>query len=141
MATYKELHGTDIEVVTSDPSNPVVGQVWYNTTTEQLKTQRQFVTNAWSTSGNLNTARSDLVGTGSQTAGLAFGGNPSVTASESWDGTSWTEVAEMATGRRELGGCGATGSLDLAFGGNSGSVTGATEEWTAPEANKTITVS
>ena len=42
MATYKELHGTDIEVVTSDPSNPVVGQVWYNTTTEQLKTQRQF---------------------------------------------------------------------------------------------------
>ena len=57
MATYKELHGTDVEVVTSDPSNPVVGQVWYNSTTEELKTRRQFVTNAWSTGGNLNTAR------------------------------------------------------------------------------------
>ena len=46
MATYKEIHGTNVEVVTSDPANPVVGQVWYNTSTDELKTRRQFVTNA-----------------------------------------------------------------------------------------------
>ena len=39
----------------------------------------------------------------------------------------------MATGRRELGGFGATGSLDLACGGNSGSFSNATEEFTAPD--------
>jgi hypothetical protein len=37
MATYKEIFGTDVEVVSSDPANPVTGQVWYNTTTQQLK--------------------------------------------------------------------------------------------------------
>tara|TARA_R110002051_G_scaffold1633_1_gene9194 strand:- start:15 stop:161 length:147 start_codon:yes stop_codon:yes gene_type:complete len=48
----------------------------------------------------------------------------------------------MATGRRELGGFGATGSLDLACGGNSGSVTNATEEFTAPNiVTKTFDVS
>ena len=67
-----------------------------------------------------------------------MGHSPNLTNTESWNGTSWTEVAEMATGRRELGGCGATGSLDLAFGGNSGSVSNATEEFTAPD---TVTVS
>ena len=36
MATYKELHGTDIEVRSTDPSDPVTGQLWYNTTTDQL---------------------------------------------------------------------------------------------------------
>ena len=54
MATYKEIHGTDIEVVSSDPSNPIVGQVWYNTSTEQLKGRKQFIGNAWSSGGNLN---------------------------------------------------------------------------------------
>ena len=46
MATYKEIIGTNIEVVSSDPSNPVTGQVWYNTTTDQLKAQQQFIGNA-----------------------------------------------------------------------------------------------
>ena len=57
MATYKEIIGTNIEVVSSDPSNPVTGQVWYNTTTDQLKARQQFVGNAWSSGGNLNTGR------------------------------------------------------------------------------------
>ena len=76
MATYKEIFGTDVEVVSSDPANPVTGQVWYNTTTQQLKGYKQFIGNAWSTGGNMNTARGFLGGTGTQTAALAFGGNP-----------------------------------------------------------------
>ena len=30
MTTYKEINGTDITVVSSDPSNPLLGEVWYN---------------------------------------------------------------------------------------------------------------
>ena len=37
MATYKEIRGTQIEAVATDPSNPVEGQVWYNTTSNALK--------------------------------------------------------------------------------------------------------
>ena len=37
MAEYKQLHGTNIETVSSDPSNPVNGQVWYNSTSQALK--------------------------------------------------------------------------------------------------------
>ena len=37
MATYKEIHGTNIEVLSSDPSNPITGQIWYNTSTNSVK--------------------------------------------------------------------------------------------------------
>ena len=37
MTTYKEIKGTQIEVVSSDPSNPVEGQVWYNSTDQAVK--------------------------------------------------------------------------------------------------------
>ena len=57
MTTYKEINGTDITVVSSDPSNPLIGEVWYNTTTQKLKGYQQVLGNAWATGGNLNTAR------------------------------------------------------------------------------------
>ena len=108
MTTYKELHGTDIEVRSSDPSNPVTGQLWYNTTTDQIKGARQFVGNAWASGGNLNTARSLAGGSGTQTAALAFGGNDGSVAGETeqYDGSSWTEVNDMNTARQQFGGCG-----------------------------------
>ena len=72
MATYKEINGTDITVVSSDPSNPVTGEVWYNTTTQKLKGYQQVLGNAWSTGGNLgNTARQAL-DAGTQTAALGL---------------------------------------------------------------------
>jgi hypothetical protein len=30
MTTFKEIRGTTIEVVSSDPANPETGQIWYN---------------------------------------------------------------------------------------------------------------
>jgi hypothetical protein len=42
MATYKEIRGTQIEAVATDPSNPVEGQVWYNTTSNVLKGQAGY---------------------------------------------------------------------------------------------------
>lgn len=37
MATYIQLGGVKIPIVSSDPSNPENGQMWYNTTSGQLK--------------------------------------------------------------------------------------------------------
>ena len=74
MTIYKEIIGTNIEAVSSDPANPVEGQVWYNTTSQTLKGQSATTTAAWATGGNLNLARQNLGGTGTQTAALAFGG-------------------------------------------------------------------
>ena len=73
MTTFKEIRGTAIRSVSSDPSNPEVGQIWYNNTIGVLKGY-QLVADAWSSGGNLNTARRILAGAGTQTAGLGFGG-------------------------------------------------------------------
>jgi len=37
MATYITIHGATIQVLSADPSNPVEGQIWYNTTTSTIK--------------------------------------------------------------------------------------------------------
>ena len=97
MTTYKELKGTNIEVNSSDPSNPIEGQVWYNTTSNVLKGLRPTLSGSWATGGALNNARSTLAAAGSQTAALGFGGYPSPSRNytESYDGTSWTEVNDL----------------------------------------------
>ena len=120
MATYKEINGTDITIVSSDPSNPVTGEVWYNTTTQKLKGYQQVLSQAWSTGGNLNTARAGITGAGTQTAALAFGGsNPTGSTiygnTEKYDGSSWTEVNDMNTARTNMGRSG-TQTSALAFG-------------------------
>jgi hypothetical protein len=97
--------------------------------------------NSWTSVNSMNTARTALGGAGTQTAGLAFGGNDGtptyLSATEEYNGTSWTtSPASMSTARAYLAGNG-TQSLALAVGGNTGTAnTGATEEydgtsWTA----------
>jgi len=75
MTTYKEINGTNIQVVSSDPSNPVEGQIWYNTSSNTVK---GFLVSlgTWATGGDLNTARYQLAGAGvSSSSALAFGGD------------------------------------------------------------------
>ena len=131
MTKYKDIIGTDIQVVTTDPTE-VTGQVLYNSDEGELKTRNQFIGNSWSTGGNMNTARDYLAssGQGTQTSTIAFGGStPSVTAvTESWNGSSWTEVNDLNTARQMLAGAG-TATSALGFGGTTGSLTGVTESW------------
>ena len=77
MAEYKTLKGFEIQFLESDPANPIVGQVFYNSTTQTLKgvIAGGGPSGTWASGGNLNTARRNLGGTGTQTAALAFGGN------------------------------------------------------------------
>ena len=49
MANYKDIHGTNIETVTSDPDNPVNGQVWYNSTEQALKGFTSNPAGTWAT--------------------------------------------------------------------------------------------
>ena len=74
MSTYYQIFGGKINVVASDPSNPIKGQVWFNSGTPALKYRSALTTNTWISGGNLGTARAFLAGAGTQTAGLGFGG-------------------------------------------------------------------
>jgi hypothetical protein len=79
MAEYINIKGQSIEVVASDPANPTIGQIWYNSTSNTLKAFDLTTAGAWATGGNVGTARSIYcMGAGTQTAGLAFGGNDSI---------------------------------------------------------------
>ena len=71
MTTYKEIKGTQIEVVSSDPSNPVEGQVWYNSTDQAVKGQSVTTAGSWATVTSLNTARRTPGAGGTSTAALA----------------------------------------------------------------------
>jgi hypothetical protein len=74
MADYINIYGQDILAVASDPANPTVGQIWYNTTSNTLKGGGVSSVGSWATGNNMNTARMVLAGAGTQTAALAFGG-------------------------------------------------------------------
>ena len=80
----------------------------------------------------MNTARANSAGAGLQTAALVFtGGSPATTATESWNGTSWTTVNSMNTARSNLTG-GGTQTAAYGAGGFAPSIpsrTGATELW------------
>ena len=113
MTTYKEIRGTNIEVLASDPSNPVTGQVWYNSTDNVVK--GFFVnTGSWATKNGMNQDRQNLAGAGiTATAALAFGGEPDTydARTELYNGTNWTEVNDLQTdGRGRLGGAGTSTS-------------------------------
>ncbi len=99
---------------------------------------------SWTPVADLNTARRQLSGSGSSnTSALAFGGregpsstdtaktNLSQTKTETYNGTSWTEIADLNTERYLCGSGGDGVTSALAFGG--GSIPGAefneTESW------------
>jgi hypothetical protein len=67
MTTYKEIFGKYIKNYSSDPTDDVEGQVWYNSTTGVFKSV--LASAAWSAGGNMGTARS-ISRSGTQTAGL-----------------------------------------------------------------------
>ena len=54
MSNYKTLKGLFIKHVSSDPSNLIEGQIWYNTTTQVLKVAPQIT--SWASGGDMNKA-------------------------------------------------------------------------------------
>jgi hypothetical protein len=74
MAEYKGIKGFKVQYLSADPSDPNIGQTWYNSTSKDLKFT-EFATAAWASGGNLGTARRGIAGAGTQTSGLSFGGS------------------------------------------------------------------
>ena len=74
------------------------------------------------------------------TSALCFGGRSTIVNTEDWNGSSWTEVNNMATGRGYMA-SGGTSSSAIISGGEAPGYTAATEEWTIPQAIKTIDLS
>ena len=137
MAEYKEIHGSNIEIVSSDPSNPVVGQVWYNTSSQVLKGFSSSPAGTWATSTAMNTGRASLGGAGTKAAAVVFGGQGGPpapgyqTLCETWNGSAWTEIGDTSNARSGLAPAqSGTTTAGLVFGGDG--VIASTEEWLKP---------
>jgi len=132
MTDYKTIKGGLVKAVSSDPSNPYVGEVWFNSTTNLLKV-RSFA-GAWSTGGTVSTAREYGAGCGTQTAALLAGGyryspNTGVADSEEYNGTGWTEGDELSTAGYKRGGLGTQTAAVVGPGHSTGPVVASTEEY------------
>ena len=97
---YKKLKGQNIQVLDTDPV-PYVG--------------------AWSSGGNMNTARWNIAGAGTQTSALGINGQSpdAVTNVEEYNGSSWSEVAENNTARTGGGASGSNAEAVLFFAGQA----------------------
>jgi len=127
MTAYTGIQGQNILIVSSDPANPVEGQIWYNTTSNTLKDyQNVVVAAAWASGGNLNTARSQISALGADATnvlnvgGYAYGPNTYVDNVEQYNGTSWTAQTGTPTslGFRSSGG---TVTAGIVMGGHDNS--------------------
>ena len=108
MSEYKGIKGFQVQTRTEDPvpyaqalaDNPYAG--------------------SWSSGGSLNQARNNLSGFGTQTSSLAVGGNNGGSYygnAESYNGTAFTEVADLNQARRNTGSAGADNTAGITFGG------------------------
>ena len=132
MATYYGTYGQKVQYLASDPSDPQIGQVWYNSTSAVLKVRQLATVNAWASGGNYPISRNFLGSTGTQTAALAYGGSfPYVTTTALYNGTSWTDNPTGLNTARDRAESGGTQTAALGFGGYIGGTgnTGASESW------------
>ena len=101
MTTFKEIRGTDILALSSDPANPELGQIWYNSSSGTLKGSLLQV-GAWSAGNNTNSPRTFGTSVGLQNAALLMGSQNYgplgyTNKVESYNGTSWTATTSMNT--------------------------------------------
>ena len=118
MADYKAIKGWTIQTVSSDPSNPIKGQVWYNSTLGKLKGAK-LQAGSWASGNDSNTSAFGRGCFGIQTAAVMYGGAPYTANSETYDGSSWTEGSNLNQPRAYCGGAG-TATAGIAITGYNG---------------------
>ena len=96
MADYININGNNIPIRASDPSNPIQGEIWYNSTTNLLKGQG-FQAAAWATGTNYPLTVRDATGFGTPTAAIIMGGNdpPTISTVNTYDGSSWASATSL----------------------------------------------
>ena len=129
MSDYKSILGKPIKLVSANLDNAQAeGQVWYNSTTGEFKDLP--LVKAWSSSGNMGTARYLIGSCGSQTAALGFGGysGSNKNDTEEYNGFNWTAGGNLNTARWGMAGAGSQ-SAALAAGGFVSAASALTEEY------------
>ena len=133
MTTYKGIRGLTIRTIAGDASPLIQGDIWYDSTAYKIKGAK-IPAGAWSSGTNLNTSRAYGGGVGPATNNIAFTGKPDGTATwltvtEAYNGTTWTEVADLSGGQANFA-CGGTAESAFIAGGEPGHLTNC-EEWDA----------
>ena len=112
MTTYKGIRGITLRTVAGDISPVALGDIWYNNVARVIKVG-QTTAGSWASGGNCNQARSETCGCGIQTAAMIIGGDggaphptptPAIGETEIYDGSSWTEVADLNSARNQASG-------------------------------------
>jgi hypothetical protein len=96
------------------------GQLYFNSTTNTFKeTISDVPGTSWSSGTNLNSTRTFNNAAGSIPSAITFGGSPAPTQAyaEQWNGSAWTEVADLNEGRVGGAGGGASGTDAIMAGG------------------------
>jgi hypothetical protein len=134
MANYKDIKGTAVSIVSSNPSTITEGSVWYNTTDEALRVGRTTAAGAWSSAPNLVQPANSSAGDGPADAAIIYSGdiyayyasypeNPSSKPglhTQTYDGTSWTLGPNMNDSARYRGSTShGSQTATLAFGGDA----------------------
>ena len=121
MATYRSIVGHKINKVSSDPAEPLTGQMWYNSTTATLR--GLGVVEAWSSAAPMTTGRYSAGGGGTQTAAIVAGGGTqtgTTATTELYNGSGWSGAPNMNTSRGGLGSSkDGSQTAHLVFGGSS----------------------
>ena len=115
--------------------------------TEEYNVSTNTVTAAaWAAGNNLNTGRSALGGTGTQTAALAISGQtspgPYTPATEEYDGASWTSSGAVGTARYTMAAGGTQTAAIVSMGYSGGAAITTTElyngsSWTSGTSSNT----
>jgi len=131
MTNYRSLVGQKVKKVSSNPSDALDGQIWYNTTEQKLKGLPLL--SAWSSTSPLSTARQAVGGIGTQSANLVVGGYVSAesTLVEEYDGSGWSTGGALPAARQSGGGFGTQTAGVYAGGGLSpnSTATNSTQEY------------
>ena len=136
MSTYKKEVGTAVQNAAGTLSGVIEGQLWYNSTAGSFQFRSFTTAGAWATATSINTARRTLATSVQSPVSsvLAYGGNnPGGTVegeTEQYNGTTWTELADLNTARGSGSG-GGTNTAALYTGGYLGppGSTGVVESW------------
>ena len=113
MAKYSDIKGFTVQTLSTDT------------------VASQAEGGSWASGGAANTGREGPGSNGTQTSNLVYGGSPPATnKTESYNGTAFTEVADLTTTRYSLGGAGVSNTSAVGFGGYApGGASAVTETW------------